>query len=207
MMMNESCYLSGLEYGRLNLMLYRLCQMRVHRYKVHQPRTQQRSYQGKAALCFALAHYRARHTANTQFMLHINSKLSPIYFAYLAGNVFFHAYAIVYLSFQTVPHHVRSFIILILFIQTIPVGSIFEMVWLNGLINSSSRWLAPLLTRFNGNPMRMGLCREHWKTATRYELLHKRDKSLGLTAGLLGKYTTMGFVQVCKAIAYYCLLY
>ena len=204
MMMTESFYLSGLEYGRLNLMLSRLCQPRtsVHGSKVQRTLLDESKVQstnrGQTSFCRALANYRTRHTVNTQFIMYINSRLtSPAYFAYLAGNAFFHAYAIVYLSFQTVPHHVRSFIILILFIQTIPVGSIFVMVWLNGLINSSSRWLAPLLTRFNGNSIRMGFCREHWKTATHYEQLHKRKKPLALTAGILGKYTTMAFVKVC----------
>src|SRR5699024_10489657 len=119
--------------------------------------------------------YRIRHTANTQFILSINAKLiSPLSYAYLGGNEFFHVYTIVYLAFRPMSDYVRELMYMVLFMETIPLGTVFCMIWLNTLIKSSTRCLVPLLARFAGNSKKMGLLREHWKSMVYYELLHRR---------------------------------
>ena len=80
-------------------------------------------------LCYELNQYRARHTANTLFILYINRKfISKCYFVYFGGNLFFNAYATVYMCFHTIARKVTNLLLIILIVQAIPAVSVLSMV-------------------------------------------------------------------------------
>ena len=140
-----------------------------------------------------LRQYRYRHTANTHFIMHINSVLiSKFYFSYFICNLFFNAYAIVFLSFKSVNGNV---IIFLLFIQTIPLTSILPMIWLNRLMNNSMH-LGSILAQIGKYHQNLFHFREHWKAMTYYELLHNEHKRFALSASILSSFTSKALVDV-----------